>query len=101
MIQCLTRQVMQDNMLLIKEINMQRGHNKAAKRVLEAQVTMCIFRNHVSCTLTFLVYRNSRVTTPSNEGGRAEGLILYAHICSNSLYALIFCGTNYSFDFTA
>lgn len=26
-------------MLLIKEINMQRGHNKAAKRVLEAQVT--------------------------------------------------------------
>lgn len=29
---------MQDNMLLIKEINMQRGHNKAAKRVLEAQV---------------------------------------------------------------
>eukprot|EP00752_Nemacystus_decipiens_P016532 g14776.t1 len=32
--------VMQDNMLLIKEINMQRGHNKAAKRVLEAQVNM-------------------------------------------------------------
>lgn len=31
-------QVMQENMLLIKEINMQRGHNKAAKRVLEAQV---------------------------------------------------------------
>lgn len=30
---------MQDNMLLIKEINMQRAHNKAAKRVLEAQVT--------------------------------------------------------------
>lgn len=30
---------MQENMLLIKEINMQRGHNKAAKRVLEAQVT--------------------------------------------------------------
>lgn len=30
---------MQDNMLLIKEINMQRGHNKAAKRELEAQVT--------------------------------------------------------------
>lgn len=29
---------MQENMLLIKEINMQRGHNKAAKRVLEAQV---------------------------------------------------------------
>lgn len=25
-------------MLLVKEINMQRGHNKAAKRVLEAQV---------------------------------------------------------------
>ena len=30
---------MQENMLLVKEINMQRGHNKAAKRVLEAQVT--------------------------------------------------------------
>ncbi|CAM9657374.1 unnamed protein product [Scytosiphon promiscuus] len=32
--------VMQDNMLLIKEINMQRGHNKVTKRVLEAQVNM-------------------------------------------------------------
>ncbi|CAB1098866.1 unnamed protein product [Ectocarpus sp. CCAP 1310/34] len=32
--------VMQDNMLLIKEINTQRAHNKAAKRVLESQVNM-------------------------------------------------------------
>lgn len=36
---CIVCQVMQENMLLVKEINMQRGHNKAAKRVLEAQVT--------------------------------------------------------------
>lgn len=30
-------------MLLIKEINMQRGHNKAAKRILEAQVILMVW----------------------------------------------------------
>lgn len=41
-------QVMQENMLLIKEINMQRGHNKAAKRVLEAQVIGAVDESSVS-----------------------------------------------------
>lgn len=36
---------MQENMLLIKEINMQRGHNKAAKRVLEAQARIRAVNN--------------------------------------------------------
>lgn len=34
---------MQENMLLMKEINIQRGHNKAAKQALEAQVSALIW----------------------------------------------------------
>lgn len=52
-------------MLLIKEINMQRGHNKAAKRVLEAQVMYLRSRNKLfdvdipfRCLLCFMFTLN-------------------------------------------
>lgn len=44
-------------MLLIKEINMQRGHNKATKRVLEAQVTYdCLLDVRLLAMLKLMMY---------------------------------------------